>query len=487
MTCANCEKRIEKKLRATAGVLKAQASWRDGTLEVSYDPEQLDHATLSQVLDKLGYRLYETRQGSGGGLLNPDTERIFGLLLLVAVLFFLLQHFNVSVLFTEVPIASEGMGYLMLLVIGLLTSVHCVGMCGGIVLTQSLPGGAAAAARSGGGEAELGEVVETAKPGDVAAAKPKAARQSAANDAQKPGTLSPTLRPALLYNLGRVVSYAVIGAILGGIAMGLGLAAGSGISAGIRGIIQLIAGLFMLVMGLNMLGIFPWLKRFNIRLPEGLTRRIDALGGRSNSPLIIGLLNGLMPCGPLQAMQLFAFSTGNPLVGGLSMLFFALGTVPLMFGLGALSSLLSGKFTRMATTVGAVLVCVLGLMMFSYGLNLTGWGGWQGSASASASSSEQPAEVVIEDGYQIVNSTLSRRGYPSITVEAGIPVRWNIQADASSINGCNGTMVIPEYGIEHSFTPGDNIIEFTPEKPGRYRYTCWMGMISGTITVQEAQ
>jgi plastocyanin domain-containing protein len=76
--------------------------------------------------------------------------------------------------------------------------------------------------------------------------------------------------------------------------------------------------------------------------------------------------------------------------------------------------------------------------------------------------------------------------YPAITVQAGIPVKWTINAPAGSINGCNNRMIIREYGIEHRFTTGENIIEFMPSKPGRFSYSCWMGMIRSSITVVEA-
>ncbi len=46
-------------------------------------------------------------------------------------------------------------------------------------------------------------------------------------------------------------------------------------------------------------------------------------------------------------------------------------------------------------------------------------------------------------------------------------------------------MVIPEYGLEHAFEYGENIIEFTPDKTGPFYYSCWMGMITSTITVVE--
>jgi len=68
-------------------------------------------------------------------------------------------------------------------------------------------------------------------------------------------------------------------------------------------------------------------------------------------------------------------------------------------------------------------------------------------------------------------------------VQQGIPVRWIIKAPPGSITGCNNRMIIRDYGIQYAFKPGDNVINFTPTKTGRFRYTCWMGMIQSTITV----
>lgn len=90
-----------------------------------------------------------------------------------------------------------------------------------------------------------------------------------------------------------------------------------------------------------------------------------------------------------------------------------------------------------------------------------------------------------DDDVQIINSTLSARRYPNITVKKGTPVKWVINAPKNSITGCNARMYIGEYGIEHTFEEGDNVIEFTPVKAGKFQYTCWMGMIRATITVTE--
>ncbi len=433
MTCVSCQNKIEKKLRQTAGVLEAAVSYGKGTAVVTYDTEIVSLDEIKAIIRKLDYEVLPDRQP------QSDSTRIIGILIIVAALYMLIQQFGLTQLFNAFPLAEAGMGYGMLFVIGLITSVHCIAMCGGINLSQCIP-------------------------------------QSAVDGGKK----SAALRPSILYNLGRVISYTAVGAIVGALGSVISF------SGAFKGIIQLLAGVFMVIMGLNMLGVFPWLRRLNPRMPKIFARKIQSEKAESKSPLYVGLLNGLMPCGPLQAMQLYALSTGSPVQGALSMLVFSLGTVPLMFGLGALSSILSKKFTRKVMTAGAVLVVVLGLSMFTQGWSLSGFSLSSLLPQPAAPSLNAGTDIKIVDGVQIVNSTLSSGRYPAITVQAGIPVKWTIDAPQGSINGCNNRLFIPEYGIEHTFKPGENIIEFTPLETGKFPYSCWMGMIRSSITVVAA-
>ncbi|MDR1065757.1 MAG: sulfite exporter TauE/SafE family protein, partial [Oscillospiraceae bacterium] len=257
-----------------------------------------------------------------------------------------------------------------------------------------------------------------------------------------------------------------------------------------RGVVQLIAGVFMIIMGINMLGVsFPGAAKLRAIAPRMPKIFAGFAGGKAGrAPLIVGLLNGLMPCGPLQAMQIYALSTGSPAAGALAMLLFSLGTVPLMFGLGAVSSRLSRRFAGRAVTVGAALVVVLGASMLSQGWSLSGWSLGSvsgGTAGRSIGASAASSTVTVEDGYQLVDSKLLPGRYPAITVQEGIPVKWTIDAPQGSINGCNNRMLIREYGVEHKFTAGENVIEFTPENTGKFSYSCWMGMIRGSITVTD--
>lgn len=183
------------------------------------------------------------------------------------------------------------------------------------------------------------------------------------------------------------------------------------------------------------------------------------------------------------------------------MLAFSLGTVPLMLGLGSFVAMLGKRFSAKVMETGAVLVVVLGLAMLSQGGNLSGlfysgmeWNaaGQQqvyavsGEAEPDTSASEtNDLGATAEDGVQIIESTLTGGRYPNITVTAGIPVRWIIQVPKGALNGCNYRMLLNAYGITHTFSEGENIIEFTPEKTGTVPYTCWMGMIRGNIFVTD--
>jgi sulfite exporter TauE/SafE/copper chaperone CopZ len=442
MTCINCQNRIEKKLKSTVGVLEAAVNFNTGTAAITYNASVVTLKELTEAIENLDYQVLDEKP-------RLDAPRIAGTVIIIFSLYVLLQSLGVSTLASAFPLAEAGMSYGMVFVIGLITSVHCIAMCGGINLSQCIP---QIAAKSEGGK-----------------------RWEA-------------LLPSILYNGGRVVSYTAVGVIVG--ALGQIFT----VSGRFQGVFQLIAGVFMVIMGITMLGIFPWLRRFNPRLPAVFTKKIEAHKAGNKSPLLIGLLNGLMPCGPLQAMQLYALSTGSPVAGGISMFLFSMGTVPLMFGIGALSSLLSLKFTRRVMRIGAVLVTVLGMTMFTNGWNLAGINfnpaasiraALNPFASPGGAAEAGTFEPVIEKGVQIVNSTLSGGRYPAITVQQGIPVKWTITATEGSINGCNNRMIIREYKIEHRFQPGENVIEFTPDKTGRFPYSCWMGMIRSSITVVE--
>jgi sulfite exporter TauE/SafE/copper chaperone CopZ len=436
MFCAHCQNRIEGELRKAQGILAVSVKYRKGTAYVAFDDSKISVKEIINIIDSLeDYKASEQKDNVKPALAWTPLQ-IAGILIIILALSALLRAFSVSPAAASFPLASSGMGWGMVLLIGLLTSVHCIAMCGGINLSQS-----------------LNSAPDLSQP--------------------KPAQL---VFPGMLYNAGRLVSYTLVGIIVG--ALGSVIT----VSDRFRAVVLFIAGLFMVLMGINMLGLFPFLRRFTPHLPSFLTGKIE--GQRAGrGPLVIGFLNGFMPCGPLQAMQLYALSTGSPLYGGMAMFLFCAGTIPLMFTLGAAGGILSGikgkSFSRRAMQIGAILVASMGLVMLSNGLSSSGS---VFNSSPAIASSEAEKEAPKEE-VQIINSTLIPGRYPAITVQQGVPVKWIINAPRNNINGCNYRMSISEYGIVHTFKPGENVIEFTPEKTGRFRYSCWMSMIQSTITV----
>lgn len=487
MSCISCENKIEKKLRNTAGIKKVSVSYSSGIADVIYDMHIINLKEIEAVIERQGYHVLKNNNG-----IQQNIRYTVGILAIIVSLYALLWQLGILNFLVPSQLADTKMGYGMLFVIGLITSIHCIAMCGGINLSQCIPKG----------EGEHGK-----------------------------GSGIQTYTPALLYNSGRVISYTLVGFVLGTVGFLFGGGSNVGLPVFAQGILKLFAGIFMVIMGINMLGIIPGLRKLQPRMPKFVANKIGAGKANSKSPLIVGLLNGLMPCGPLQSMQIVALASGNPFVGALSMFLFSLGTVPLMLGFGSVFSALGQKFTQKVMTVGAVLVVVLGLAMLSQGgslsglflpdlllpivIGLSGIGviysipfkkrSYKAVSTAAAffavvlmvsavnsdivggnSTAGSVADVNIVDGKQVINSELSPSRFPNITVQVGTPVKWIIDAPQRSVNGCNYQINIPDFDIEgYEFNTGENVIEFTPQQTGKFQYSCWMGMIRGTITVAE--
>ncbi len=452
MSCVNCENIIEEELSPLTGIKQVKASYSTGTVMVTFDESIIGLDVIKRKLEKANYFLKKEpierskmqEHGGKAEATRADTGKtdytdIISVLIIMLAIYVIANRFGLLDIFNAFPIAKEGMGYGMLLIIGGLTSVHCVAMCGGICLSQCVP---------------------KKQPEDYQPSRYE------------------TIKPSLLYNLGRVSSYTFIGGIVGAIGSVISF------SGAMKGLVQLIAGIFMVIMGLNMLNIFPGLRKFNPRMPKIFAKKIYA-ERKDNSPFYVGILNGLMPCGPLQAMQLYALSTGNPIKGAVAMFLFSVGTFPLMFLFGALSSFMNKKFSGKLMKVSAVLVVLLGIFMFGNGISLSGIRIPPLSMASNQAQTGSDNIAILKDGIQIVTTGLSSGRYEPITVQKGIPVRWIIQAEDGDINGCNNSIVVPKLGLKKDLELGDNIIEFTAEESGVISYSCWMGMIRSKITVVD--
>ena len=204
MTCTSCENRVEKVLKKIDGVVNAMASYSAQQVTVEYDSDLCTRKQLEEAINKAGY---STK--------SSNSIKFAGFLVIVAAVLLLGNSTSGFDMSEKLNNAS----YAVLFVVGMLTSIHCVGMCGGIMLTQSL------------------------------------SKNSIVNEKQNK---LKALMPAILYNAGRVTSYTIIGGIVG--ALGSVLSLSLNVKAGL----QIFAGIFMIIMGLNMAG-FSLFRKFNIK------------------------------------------------------------------------------------------------------------------------------------------------------------------------------------------------------------------------------
>ncbi len=414
MFCVNCERRISASLQALEGIEEVKASFQDSTVEAVWRPDVLDRNTIIQCIEAQGYSVTD----SGFNL------QMVSVLVILLALYLIASRLGWTNLFNIFPRVRSSVSMGMLFVIGVLTSIHCIAMCGGINLTQTT----------------------------------LSARRNEA-----------LLRSNLAYNIGRVISYTLIGCIAGGIGS---VIAFNGI---LKGAAAVFAGIAMIIMALNMLGVFLPLRKLNLHLPEKIFPRVLRLH-KGSSSFMIGLLNGLMPCGPLQSMQIYALSAGSILRGGLSMFLFSLGTIPLMFGFGLFTGRLNRKYAGYMLNVSAVLIFIMGFHMLENGFSLSG-------ADLFPPRRENARMAMLSGPVQKISTEIDYGSYPPFIVRAGIPVEWTIIVPEGKLNGCNGEIIVPAFDLDIPLSEGENVVTFMPEKTGTVPYSCWMGMIKSSIEV----
>ncbi len=440
LTCVACEAKIENKLKKLPGVEKLQVSYVTQILEITYDPSILSMETIRKTIEVLHYQV--VTKAHANALENKSRKHV-EILIIALILGAGYLLIDQTVGFQFIPELDQGVGMAALFIIGLLTSVHCVAMCGGITLSLCM---------------------------------------GVNPDSEKSEKKQSVLKTLLFYHSGRLVSYSLIGGIVGAIGSIFALSYAGKAS------IQMIAGVFMVLMGMQLLLQSPWLKKIIPHMPKFFARKIyQQKSGRG--PFLVGMLNGVMPCGPLSAMQIYALGTGSFLLGALSMFLFTLGTIPLLLTFGMLSGLLKNRFNKVLLKVSAVLVLVLGISMIQRGLAFVPSNNINTSAEVAVVDTdidktvEEQVETEAKDEVQELTTTLSSRNYEDITVKAGVPVKWTILADENALNGCNNVLAIPDLQLQVVLKTGENIIEFTPTTEGVIGYSCWMGMIRNLITV----
>lgn len=134
------------------------------------------------------------------------------------------------------------------------------------------------------------------------------------------------VRPQLMFHAGRIVSFFILGGLIGA------LGAVFTLSTSATFALSLIIGIVMLILGINLLDVFPWAKKLQPAMPKFIAAHAHGVSKLNHTltPLLVGIATFFLPCGFTQSMQLYTLSTGSFLTGGLTMLAFALGTFPVL-------------------------------------------------------------------------------------------------------------------------------------------------------------
>jgi uncharacterized protein len=208
---------------------------------------------------------------------------------------------------------------------GMAGSFHCVGMCGGF---------ACALGRAPGGS-----------------------------------RTATTLRH-LLYNSGRVVSYASLGALAGWIGASI-LAGGGGAALAGQRVLATVAGLLMLLMALQLLGLLQRIHApaagFIGQSVAGSLRGVLHAPGAA-APLAFGVFNGFLPCPLVYAFVAQAAASGDPLLGALLMFVFGLGTFPTMLLTGGLGTWVGVAWRRRGVRLAGTFILLLGAITLARGV-----------------------------------------------------------------------------------------------------------------------
>lgn len=442
MHCASCEILIEKKLLELDGIKVVNASVANNSVEIEYDKNKPSVSYLNRLFKKEGYTFSENNSFSDKKESKNKKGIIISILtaIIIILIFVFLQRTGLSSL-----ISVNSNSFLpAFIVFGLLAGVSsCAALVGGLVLSMAK---------------QWSEV-----------------HKEESRFAKK-------FEPHVLFNIGRIISFAIFGGLIGGLGGLLN------ISLSFQSVLILIVSILMIFLGLQMLGV-KQLQRFQIASPKFLTRFVSdekKFKGKF-MPLIMGALTFFLPCGFTITAQSLALISGSPIRGALIMLFFALGTLVPLLIIGFTSAKLIEKkhISNAFLMIAGILVLFFGLFNINNQLNTLGWKSLNNIIQSTTRSASNQKPVDIVKGKQIIKMNAGSSGYDPnyFKVKVGVPVRFEITDTGTS--GCTNAIISRNlFNDTIQLEPGKTSVkEFTPEKVGSFKFSCWMGMVTGTIDV----
>lgn len=288
--------------------------------------------------------------------------------------------------------------------------------------------------------------------------------------------------PTLSFLTTKLIVYTILGFILGTFGGVIGINQTTQIT------MQFIAGFYMIVVALNLLNVHPIFRYAVIQPPKFLTRRVWKQSKSKDlfAPALLGAMTIFIPCGTTLAMEALAISSSNAFLGAAIMAVFVLGTMPLFFGVGWLTSILGDNFRGRFLKIAAVAVLYLGVTSMNGALVA-------GGSPITLQSMIEDISIAINGNTvsnnnvavtQSVDIIVTSSGYSPnyFKVKKGSPV--TILLTSKDAYSCASAFRIPSFGISKNLQANETqTITFTPEKTGRIPFSCSMGMYRGVIEV----
>lgn len=293
-----------------------------------------------------------------------------------------------------------------------------------------------------------------------------------------------TVFPTLIFLATKLIIYTIFGFMLG--IFGRAIA----ISQVAQIIMQFAAGLYMIAVALNLLNIHPIFRYAVIQPPKFLTRRVrnQSKSKELFAPALLGLMTILIPCGTTLAIEALAISTSSPFLGAVIMAAFVLGTMPLFFGIGWLTSILGDSFRGKFLKMAAVVVIYLGISSINGALIALDFPINSHTLIDNFRLYITPRneeKLHIEDYVnQSIEIIVSTSGYSPnyIRIKKGSFV--TIKLIGKEVYSCASAFRIPALGISKNLQVNETYtFTFTPKKTGRIRFACSMGMFTGVIEI----
>lgn len=442
MHCKACVLLTEDRLSELKSIDKVRVSLKKEEAEIYYQEDKPSLEEIGLALKEAGYgieekgnknNINENKDGIEKNLKKRDFIYWFTIFASVIIIYWLLNNAN---LIQVGALSKNGFSAPVALLVGLVAGVStCLALVGGLILSLSA---------------------------NYAKRHPEATR------AQK-------IKPQILFNTGRVIGFFIFGGLLGL------LGSAFKISTLANSIITVFIGLVIIFLGLKLLDVSPKLNKIDFSLPKKFGKV-----AKINDPLILGALTFFLPCGFTQAMQVYALSTGDFISAATIMTFFAIGTIPGLFGIGSLGSSLNNKKSKNFFVAAGVVVLAFGIFNFHNGYRLfkVATGAGNITTLASKKDNDKNSNEVV-DGVQIIRMTQHARGYSPnyFKVKVKQAVKWII--DSQEPYSCASALVVPALNIQTQLKKGENIFEFTPDKTGEIRFSCSMGMYSGKFEVVD--